>query len=197
MKKFFLRKSDMSDNTKIVLSALLVALFVVLRRPLAIPTPLFNFDLVFIPIIFAAFVMGPVWAMLVAGLGDLVAAVAFPVGIYSPLITLSFMIAGFVYGLFLFRKRNKSNKTLLINLIIASLIVLVGERILLMSLWLQILFGDAWLVILGTRAVAFAIVLPIQIAIMWVVCRFLREPIERFLVIDTEQEDDLKNDQTN
>ena len=208
IKQFFTRKSDMNDNTKIVLAALLVAMFFLFNRIIpGIHTPGISLAATFVPVILAAFIMGPMWAMAVGGIGDILSAVLVPRGPYFFGFTLSWMLAGFIYGLFCYRGRNKSNRVLLVNLIIASLIVLVAERILLSSVWVSIFqrmhidslpFLDApepFMVIFWARVIAFSILLPFQVAIMWTITRFLRNPIERFLVIEVEEpEETNQND---
>jgi len=182
----------MSDNTKIVLSALLVGLFFLFNRIIpGFHTPWLSLTATFFPVILAAFIMGPLWAAAVGGLGDIVSALLVPRGAYFFGFTLSWILAGLIYGLFCHRKRNKSNVALLINLVIASLIVLVGERVLLTAGWIMMLptNNQAFMAILWSRAIAFAILLPFQVAIMWATCRFLREPIDRFLVIEEDSDD--------
>lgn len=59
----------------------------------------------FISVYLTAFLFGPFFAALTAALGDILNAVLFPVGAPLPLLTLLEGIAGFLYGIFFYRKK--------------------------------------------------------------------------------------------
>ena len=83
------RGSDPVPNTKkLIVSAQLVALDVVLTRLLAINTPLMKIGLGFAAVALCAVLYGPWWAALTAALGDLVGALLFPTGAFFPGFTL-------------------------------------------------------------------------------------------------------------
>ena len=104
----------------IVTLAVLVAMSVVFGRFLTIILPIFKLETAFIPMAIAAYLFGPFGGMLVAGLGDLIGAIAFPVGAYCPYFTLTAALSGFIFGLVL-KGRYKFTKTLL-SVILTQLI---------------------------------------------------------------------------
>ena len=145
----------------------------------------------------AAFVLGIKWAILVATLGDMLGALfVLQFGSYFFGFTLNWILAGAVFGLFLYRKRNEGKIKLLVNIIISSIIVLVPIQIFLGSYWLQVQFFPnlSYWYILGFRAWTFAIVMVIQIVVTWPLLLFIKDPIERFLVIDETEDDNLEPD---
>ena len=94
-----IRGSDPVPNTKkLIVSAQLLALDVVLTRLLAINTPLMKIGLGFAAVALCAILYGPWWAALVAALGDLVGALLFPTGAFFPGFTLVAVVGGLIYG---------------------------------------------------------------------------------------------------
>ncbi|MEF9973763.1 MAG: folate family ECF transporter S component [Clostridia bacterium] len=94
-----------------------------------------------------ALLYGPVPAMLNAVLADLLCYLIKPAGPYFPGFTLSAALGGLVYGLFLYNKELK-----LWRILAAKAIIDVCINLLLNSLWLQLLYGSAFFVMLPGRA---------------------------------------------
>lgn len=91
----------------ITICAMLIALCVVLDR-LSAMNEILKVGLGFVPVIIAAILYGPATSALVYGLSDFIAANLFPKGAYFPGFTLSCVLMGAVYGLFLYSKKNKN-----------------------------------------------------------------------------------------
>lgn len=157
----------MTKTKKIVLAGLLLATAVVLSRFLSIKTPIIMISFSFIPYMLAGVMLGPWWTMLIAALGDLTGALLFPFGAYFPGYTLSSAIMGFVYGWFLYREKNKTNKKFIFNLIISTLIVLVVCNGVLNSLWIFITTKKAFWAIMPTRLLKQLVMFPIQIIVIY------------------------------
>ncbi len=92
----------------ITVTAMLVALCVVLDR-LSAMSDFFKIGLGFVPVVIAAALYGPATSALVYGLSDFIAANLFPKGAYFPGFTLSCILMGAVYGIFLYKKSGKIN----------------------------------------------------------------------------------------
>lgn len=92
----------MISTKKIVISALLIALSVVLTRVLAINTLIVKIGFGFIPIIVAALYLGPLYTGIIYAIADVVGTLMFPAGAYNPAFTVSNFLNGLVYGAFLF-----------------------------------------------------------------------------------------------
>ena len=198
-KRTFLEKDDINSNTKIALSALLVAMFIVFDRFANIqPIWFIRLSLATVPVMVAAYILGIKWAILVGALGDMLGALfVLPFGTYFFGFTFNWILIGAVFGLLLYRKRNKSDIWLLIKMIIATVIVLVPVQMFLASYWLYAWFNNppdpanrlGYFYIVGFRAWTFAIVAVIQVAVAWALCVAMKKPIEKFLVIDNEDEE--------
>ena len=174
----------MPKNKKIISSAMLLALLIVLSRFLSIETQFLVLSFGFIPIMMSAIWLGPKYSMMIAALGDLIGAILFPFGPYFPGFTLSAAISGFIYGLFLYNKNNASisNIKFLLKLIISSMIVLGLVNIFITSFWLHMLYGKAYLVIISTRAVSQLIMLPIQVTIIYILNIVLNPIFDKYLM---------------
>lgn len=176
----------MSKNKKIILSAMLLALLIVLSRFLSIETQFLVLSFAFIPIMMSAIWLGPKYSMMIAALGDLIGALLFPFGAYFPGFTLSAAISGLIYGLFLYNKNNTSisNIKFLLKLIISSILVLGLVNIFITSFWLHMLYGKAYLVIISTRVVSQLIMLPIQVTIIYILNKVLNPIFDKYLMQD-------------
>ena len=166
----------MPKSKKIILASMLLALQIVLSRFFSIETQFLVLSFGFVPIIMSAIWLGPKYSTLIAALGDFIGAILFPFGAYFPGFTVSAAISGWIYGMFLYNgdTEKKMNNKFLLRLIVSSILVLLCINVLLNSLWLHILYGKAYLVIIGTRALSQLVILPIQILIIYNINKYIR-----------------------
>lgn len=176
----------MTKVKKTVLSALLLALLIVLSRFASIQTQLLVINAGFVPIMMAAIWLGPKYSLIIAALGDFIGAILFPFGSYFPGFTISGAITGFIYGIFLKRDFNKeiNEKKFIICLIISTILVLILDGIILRSLWLNILYGKAFFLIVSTRVITELIKIPVQIITIYILDRVTREFVNKYLLED-------------
>ena len=97
----------MSKSKKIILSAFLLALLIVLSRFASIQTQLLVISTSFIPIMMSAIWLGFKYSTVIAGLGDLIGALLFPFGSYFPGFTISAAISGLIYFIFFYYNNKK------------------------------------------------------------------------------------------
>lgn len=185
----------MKRSKKIVLTAILLALLVVLSRFLSIKTPITKISFAFLPTMLCATWLGWKWTMLLNILGDLIGATLFPTGPYFVGYTISTAISGFTYGLLLYqgnhlaKKTQKTNdekndqdaagaakategltqKQLIWRAILATVIVAVVVNMGLNTLWTSITAGKAFWLLLGTRIVKQLIMIPVHVVVFLVV----------------------------
>lgn len=158
----------MSKIKKIIIAGLLLATTIVLSRFLSIKTPIVVISFSFIPLMLSGILLGPWWTMMIAGLADLIGELLFPFGAYFVGYTITSLLTGFVYGLFLHRKDEKlNNKKFVLKLIISCLIVLIVCNGLINSLWIYITSKKAIMAILPTRLLKQIVMLPIEVVIMF------------------------------
>lgn len=189
----------MSKLKKVILAGLLLAAAIVFNRFLSIKTPIVVISFGFIPKIIIATMFGPWWSMLLFGLADLIGALLFPFGAYFVGYTASAVISGFIYGIFLHRKKKIPAKTYLWKLIVACLLSNLICNLLLNSVWIYVTTKKAISVILPTRIVKELVTVPIYVAIMFGMHVFF----EKYKVYDlalgktdeesVEDKSDLKN----
>lgn len=173
----------MSKNKKIILTAILLAMQIVLSRFLSIKTPLLKISFAFIPTCLCAIWLGFKWTVLLNVLGDLIGATLFPTGPFFIGYTISTAIAGLIYGLFLYKGNDDSytDKQFLIRLVLSVILVTCISNIGLNTLWISITTGKAFIVLFGTRIVKEIIMIPIQVTVILFVEKALRKPFNTYI----------------
>ncbi len=161
LRKFSCSAKELGNVKNLTVCALMLALRIVLGYFANVslsflPNAKIGFS--FLPIAIAAFLCGPVAGMIVGGLGDFLSWVIMPMGGYFFGWTLSGILVGMLYGLFLYQNKNR----LLLKLIICEVVICLFVEVLLGSLWLQIQFEKAFWVMTGIRSIDALISLPIE-----------------------------------
>ncbi len=143
---------------------MLIAIEIVLNRFLSINTLGLKIGFSFVPIVIAAMLFGPIKAGIIYGAADLIGALLFPIGPYSPGFTASAVLMGVVFGLFL-HKREKLGffrnilPPVLINYIVFGLLVNTA--------WVSLLYTSkgywGWFVY---RLPEYAVLIPVSIALI-------------------------------
>ena len=85
----------------------------------------------------------------------------FPSGSYFPGFTVSAFAIGCIYGLFLHKKESSFRR-----IIIPVLLVCMGVNLFVDTLWLNILYGQAYMALLPKRLVKCAVMVPIQVVLI-------------------------------
>ncbi|MBQ2917441.1 MAG: folate family ECF transporter S component [Clostridia bacterium] len=176
-------KLSLTKSKKIILSAMLLSILIVLSRFFSIKSSFLVISFSFIPMMLAGIYLGPKYAAIIAGLGDLIGAILFPFGAYFPGFTISSALMGFVYGIFLYKKpeENRKDFKFIIQLIISSILVLGGIKILLESVFLNVLYGKAYLAIIASRLVTELIMIPVQVITIFILEKALRPFTKKYL----------------
>lgn len=173
----------MSKNKKIILTAVLLAVQIILSRFLSIKTPILKISFAFIPSMLCAIWLGAKWTVLLNVLGDIIGATLFPTGAFFIGYTISTAISGLIYGLLLYKKEDNSytDRQFIIRLIISVILVTCISNIGLNTLWISITTGKAFIVLLGTRIVKELIMIPIQILVIIFIEKALRKPFDTYI----------------
>lgn len=173
----------MSKLKKVILSGILLALLIVLNRFVSIKTPLLVISFSFVPIMMAAVWLGPKYSTLIAALGDFIGAILFPFGTYFPGFTVSAGLTGLIYGLFLYKKpgQEMTNKQFVFRLLISNLLVLGIVEIFVVSVWLKMMYGKAYLVVVSSRVLAQVIMFPIRIVTIFFLEKITRSMVNHYL----------------
>ena len=141
--------------------ALLIAMEIILNRFLSINAWNIKIGFSFVPVVIAAMMFGPIHAAIVGGVGDLLGALLFPIGAYFPGFTLTAVLMGIVWGLFLYKDQN-----------IVKIILSVGINQLILGLvvntfWISVLYGSPYGPLFLTRIIQAVILTAVQIVVIY------------------------------
>lgn len=118
-----------------VFIALLTAINIILQGPLTLHVGSdIKIGFSFLPIVIGAYYYGILGGVLVSGLGDFITAFVFPTGAFNPLFTVTAIIVGLLFGLFL---RGKIN---ILNIILAVVSTQIICSLILNSLWIAVCY---------------------------------------------------------
>ena len=170
-------KSTRTTTLWIVYTGVLVALQIVLGNLVQIALLEKQMNFGFLPIAAAAYLFGPVSAMVVAALGDLLGTLVFGTGAYFPGFTMTAIVVGCLYGLVMFpryqvwiTRRTKSHVAdVALRALLAALLAAVAY-LFLNSYWLTFFISKGyWIIFLG-RLPFNAAEVPIFAALITVTC---------------------------
>ncbi len=115
----------------------------------------------FLPIAIAGVLCGPVASGVIGALGDIFCFMLAPMGAYFPGWTVSGLIVGLLYGIFLYE-----SKHFIPSLVICELAIGLLVEIALGALWLYIQFSKAFWITAAARGIKTLIAIPIEIALI-------------------------------
>lgn len=157
------------QRTQMIASiAMLIALEVILSRFGSISTPLVKIGFGFLPHAILAMMYGPLWGMAAGAAADFIGAQLFPIGPYFYGFTISAALSGLVFGLCLHRRDIKAW-----HILTAVSLNTLGVSLLLTTYWVHIISKNPYTLLLGTRLIQSAILLPVQ----FVCIRALQRPV--------------------
>ena len=173
----------MSKIKKIVLTAVLLAILIVLSRFLSIKTPLLRISFAFIPTCISAIWLGPKWTLLLNVLGDIIGATLFPIGPFFIGYTISTAIEGLIYSILLYQKEHVfyNNKQFIIKVVLSVILVTLICNLGLNTLWIHITTKKAFIVLLGSRIIKEFIMIPIQISLIIFIYKVLNVPFNTYI----------------
>ena len=122
---------------------------------------------------------GPITAGVAAAVADVLGMFIFPKGAYFPGFTFSAFVSGYLYGIFLYKK-----KVTLLKIFLASLSVILVVELLLKTVWLTIITQNAAIAMLPARLIKSAVFLPIISLSVYLVWKSLEPVFRRFSHID-------------
>ncbi|MEG0779593.1 MAG: folate family ECF transporter S component [Oscillospiraceae bacterium] len=155
------------DLRTITLMGMLITIEIILSRFCSLSAWNIKIGFSFVPVVAAAFLLGPLPAGIVAALGDFVGALLFPIGVYFPGFTLTAFLTGLVFGALLHKKQS------LLRISAAVVINQLGLSLLLNTLWISVLYGSPYGPLLVTRLVQCAVLCPIQFLLIDVMTKTL------------------------
>lgn len=165
-----LSAQDFGNIRTIAACGMLLALNVVLGMFTVNISSLLRISFSYLPIAAAGMLFGPIGGGIVGAAGDILAYFVRPTGPYFPGFTFNAFLSGFIYGLLLYRRPVK-----LPRVFSAKVLVTLFISFLLNPLWLSIIYGKAFLVIVGTRITTNLIMIPIETVMLLALLKILEK----------------------
>lgn len=162
MKKIKSSILNLKNTKSLCITAMLLALRVILGSMFTIITPQAKIGFSFLPVFIASYLFGPISGALVGGLGDIVSYIINPTGgAYFPGFTINGILLGLLYGFFFYKESLSLKKV-----VFCELIYIIFIELLLSSLWLMILLDKGYFVLLASRIIKVCITCPIEIILI-------------------------------
>lgn len=137
---------ELKEVKCLAVTAMLVALSIILGALSFMPTPAIRISFAYFPVAIMGFLYGPVVGVCGAGAIDLINFMLKPMGGFNPGITLCALVTGLIYGVFLYQK-----KLTLPRVGIAFFTNALLANALLKSYFLAIMIGTSWSAQIITR----------------------------------------------
>lgn len=170
--KFRDSSRELGNLRSVTICAMMLALRVVIgyfsNLTLAF-SPDVKIGFTFLPVAIAAMLCGPVCGIIVGGLGDVLSFLIAPMGYYFPGWTVSGILVGMLYGLFLYKAKKP-----LLSIIICEITIGLFVEVALGSLWLLIQFNKAFLLMAGLRGLKTLVAIPIETVLVFFFSKILR-----------------------
>ena len=122
----------------------------------------------FLPLAVGSMLYGPAVGGIMGAVSDILGYVIKPAGPFFLGFTFNKLLTGVLYGIFLYKRPVK-----LIRVISVSAIITVVVNLLVNPLWLSIMYGDAYIVLLTGRIVKNLVMFPINTALLLFVLKFV------------------------
>lgn len=171
-----MKKNSKTTIYKLSITAMLVALNIILERLLAFTVGNQQIGFSFIAIAFAAVYLGPLYAVAVSALGDILGTVLLSTqGAFFPGFTVTAILTGLCTGLLLYKKAS------VVRIVLNVLINTIFGSVLLNTFWLSEFFIKApYFTILATRIPQF-IIMPIIHILVNMLVFWYKSPVRNTL----------------
>ena len=159
----------MSKTKSLTTCALLIATAIILTFFKIPISQIIEISFAMIPVALAGIIFGPIVGAGVGAISDILGYFVKPTGTFFPGFTLSAALTGVVFGLIL------KNRFTIPRVIIASIIYMVLVGVVLKSIWLSILYGNAFITLVPVRITKEAVMIPINVVLITVLGKALQK----------------------
>ncbi len=167
--------SKLKNTNVLTVTAMLCAIAVILGF-LKIPvTNLIEIRFGSIPVAIGASLFGPAIGGIIGAASDILGYLVKPTGAFFPGFTISAILSGIIFGVFLYRK------TTLLRIVLAEFVHSFFIGLILNSLWLSMLYGNGFWIVLTNRFLKELIMFPINTVILFVILKSVVNVLPRFL----------------
>lgn len=160
---------ELRDSRTMTAIAMLLALAVVLMIVGTVQlTDFLKIGFSFLPNELAAMLFGPAVGGIVAGTADILKYLAKPVGAFFPGFTVSSILGGMIYGIFLYKKPLTVKRIVAAKVAVAVLI-----NSILNTYWLMVMYGNSFFALLPARIAKQILSVPVETLLFWLVVKTL------------------------
>ncbi|NLB19933.1 MAG: folate family ECF transporter S component, partial [Clostridium sp.] len=163
-------KEEMKNTNSIALSGMFIAISVVLSLFKIDLAPTIQISFASLPIAAGGMLFGPMVGAAIGIISDILGYIVHPSGFYFPGFTLNAMLIGIIFG-FIFYNRKLSLRLVIITSIAVTVIINWG----LTTLWLSIMYKNAFFVLLGARIIKNIILFPIDTSLLFGVLKLVKK----------------------
>ncbi|XJS10543.1 folate family ECF transporter S component [Aerococcaceae bacterium WGS1372] len=156
-----LRTRKISTSQLTLMSIMIAARIILSFIPTLNVNNLIEVGFGFVGAAFSGILFGPIYALIVSVINDLITFFIGGGGIFFPGFTLSAAVGGWIYGQILWRKPI-SWKRIFVAVLLVTLIVNIGMN----SIWIKMLFGQAWMAFMPLRIGKNLVTLPLNTLIL-------------------------------
>lgn len=157
---------ELKNLRSLTLAAMLGAVSIVLGMLAVFPTPSVKVTFAFLPNEFVYYLFGPVLGAAYGAILDILTYIVKPMGAFFPGLTLSAVLTGLLYGIFLYKRPLSIRRIFVVNVISTVFI-----SILLNTYWMSVLRGTSFMVELPFRAIKAIVMLPIETIMLYVLVK--------------------------
>lgn len=161
---------ELKSASTIAICGLLIALNVVLGLFSIVITNVLQIRFSFLAVAASGFFYGPVVGGIVGAVSDIVNFIVRPTGPFIPGLTLDAFLTGVIYGLFLYNR-----KITIWRVLAANTAVMIIINIFFNSVWLSLMYGQAFYVVASARIIKSLIMLPVNTGMLYVMIRFVEK----------------------
>lgn len=160
--------TELRKVNRLTLAALVIALTTIIGTFTIPVAQNLHIAFAFLIVAFGAMVYGPVVGSIAGAAADIIGFIAHPVGIFFPGYTLSAILSGLIYGLFLYRCR-----ITVLRLLLVKFIINYGINVGLGCLWSAMLIGKAYRFFFFASLLKNTLMLPVEVAMLYVTLQIL------------------------
>lgn len=167
---------ELTTTKHVVLCGLMAALAIILGMVATISIgPYIRIGFSGLPNRIVEFLFGPAVGCLFGGALDILKYILNPTGPYFFGFTFNAMLSGIIYGTILYRRPVSVKR-----IVIAEFLIKLLVNCILNTLWLSMLYGEGFFVLLPLRVLKNAIMLPIDSFILYFALTYARKLIAQF-----------------
>ena len=161
---------EMKNLSTLVLTALFIALGIVLGQFSVQITQDVKVGVSFVATQLTATLFGPVVGGIMGGVADILKFIIKPTGAFSILWTINAIVGPMIYGMMLYKK-----KFTLWRVLLSKAVVAIVVNVLMSCTWSAILYGSAFLAVIPVKLVQQAIQVPVQSVIFYLFVKALQK----------------------